>query len=476
MGKKSIVSVGVRLPGITPIPFKSKQALLDADIVFFYPCLDKCDSEGWYFDGRYSAHDHSILKDWIRHWREELDSCMSHGKLVVVPLAKPLVCVGESGNYQSQRELHTTSYDSLPVQICAELKTGKQMTLDKGVEFLRPYWKALERYSNYEVMIEGSNCDSLVLTKTGNRVVGGHLKTEGHLLLVPNLKCPGIKFGAWQQSEPKWGEEALEFGKRLTTALLEVAQSLTADSETVELPNWLTTTAFSIGELTRIAEATAKAEGEIKRYEDEIEQLNLQKKVAARPLALLHAQGKQLETAVIDALATLGFEAERYADADSEFDVVFTSAEGRCLAEVEGKDNSPINIDKHGQLERNIAEDLERDEVLEPAKGVLFGNAFRHLPIEQRSNPFTAKCYSAAKRTKTALVRTSDLFHPVCYLKESSDADYAAACRRAIVEAEGELVQFPELPNASELKPMPKLAQERIQQLSGLASKSDVGT
>src|SRR5439155_24203874 len=107
---------------------------------------------------------------------------------------------------------------------------------------------------------------------------------------------------------------------------------------------------------------------------------------------------------------------------DSEFDVVFHAPEGRCLGEVEGKDAKAINIDKLSQLERNLQEDFARDEVTEFAKGVLFGNAERLKPPAQRGEAFTEKCISAAKRACIALVRTSDLFDPVRYLRTHPDA------------------------------------------------------
>ena len=80
---------------------------------------------------------------------------------------------------------------------------------------------------------------------------------------------------------------------------------------------------------------------------------------------------------MIDALRTLGFEAESYTDDSSEFDVVFIANEGRFLGEDEGRNNAPINIDKLQQLERNIQEDFARPDVDAYAKGVLFGNPHR---------------------------------------------------------------------------------------------------
>jgi len=114
---------------------------------------------------------------------------------------------------------------------------------------------------------------------------------------------------------------------------------------------------------------------------------------------------------------------------------------------VEGKDNKAINVDKISQLERNLHEDFARDQVTEYAKGVLFGNAYRLLPPNERGDFFTDKCTSAAARVKVALVRTPDLFPSAKYLKEHpDDKAYASECREAIFYAGGTVVVFPDPP------------------------------
>ena len=95
----------------------------------------------------------------------------------------------------------------------------------------------------------------------------------------------------------------------------------------------------------------------------------------------------------------------------------------------------------------NILEDFERDDVTEPAKGILFGNAFRLTPPSERPpEPFTAKCLTAAKRNGTALIQTSDLFEVAKALSDKFDEQFAAACRSAILSTSGSEVQFPPAP------------------------------
>ena len=96
------------------------------------------------------------------------------------------------------------------------------------------------------------------------------------------------------------------------------------------------------------------------------------------------------------------------------------------------------------QLEVNILEDLERDEVSEPAKGILFGNAHRLTrPSERPDTHFTAKCVSAAKRSGTAMVRTCRLFEVAKVLADEPNEEFAASCRKAILDAAGVEVEFP---------------------------------
>jgi hypothetical protein len=149
-------------------------------------------------------------------------------------------------------------------------------------------------------------------------------------------------------------------------------------------------------------------------------------------------------------LQILGFSAEPFADSESEFDVVFTSVEGRFIGEVEGTDSRPINIDKLSQLERNIQEDFARDTTTEFARGVLFGNPGRLLDPAERTNWFTEKCISGAKRTGITLVTTPGLFRIVQYLQETRNDAFAQMCRKAFLDGSGRVAEFPPTPDEEE--------------------------
>ena len=170
---------------------------------------------------------------------------------------------------------------------------------------------------------------------------------------------------------------------------------------------------------------------------------------------LLFEKGKLLEVAILHALNLLDFAAENLQKEDSEFDaVILDPGGGRLIGEAEGKDDKAISVDKLDQLDRNIREDFARqvDDAAAYAKGVLFGNAYRLTAPDERKEFFTAKCLIAAKRSHISLVRTTDLFVVAKYLDESHDLEFAALCRKAIMETDGEVVIFPSIPNSGDLK------------------------
>ena len=115
-----------------------------------------------------------------------------------------------------------------------------------------------------------------------------------------------------------------------------------------------------------------------------------------------------------------------------------------------------MNIDKLRQLSLNIHEDLCRDEIDEPAKGILFGNGHRLLDPSERPETFTEKCVKSAVSTSIGLVDTVDLFRVAQYLSSSDDRVFARDCRMALLDGIGPVV-FPDTP-----KPLEELSDEQL--------------
>ncbi len=222
-------------------------------------------------------------------------------------------------------------------------------------------------------------------------------------------------------------------------------KALRSAGEITPEPPWATESQFALGPESALRVQLLEAERKVEEAQKHKEQLGEQLRSAGAYRALLFEKGKPLENAIIEALRLLGFTAAPFKESDSEFDVVFESDEGRLIGEAEGKDSKAVKVDKLRQLAMNIHEDLQRESVTKPAKAVLFGNGFRLQALNERSDPFTEKCLSAAATSSTALVFTPDLFWPVQYLVSHADAEYARACRQAMLSSTGR-VTFPPPP------------------------------
>jgi hypothetical protein len=231
-----------------------------------------------------------------------------------------------------------------------------------------------------------------------------------------------------------------------------IKHDLTSSSDETPAPEWAKNSEYQ----TRMEQDALK---KIAANTLNIEKLNntnnkLQNTIAKEGIlkGLLYETGKRLELAVIDALGTLGYQAEGYDDGTLELDQVIASPEGeRFIGECEGKDSKAINVTKFRQLNDSLAADFERDEVEEKAKGIIFGNPFRLIPPRDRTEWFTQKAVSGATREGVALIKTPDLYAVAKYVQDCDDKDFAKKCRKAISENQGGIVDFPEIPNEAEV-------------------------
>lgn len=463
MAKKTIFCVGFDLPGdeFEYVPFESNRSLLDADLILFEPSL-----------GEYSTYDEyagkPLISEWdsprvaerLAHWRSELINAVNAGKLVIIYLRKPIDVYRHtgrkeySGTGRNQKVTNLVepvrSYAAVPRLDTVVAAEGTGIKVTPQAKYLASYWKEVSSTARYEVYIEGKFTEVLLQTKAGERTLGAIVRGKGSLLFLPPIAYPKEKFIKYntKTAETHWTADAIKFGKRLLAAIVGLADTLQSSGAATPPPVWASEQAFELEEERAIKAEIASVEAKLAALRKKRDQLESRLIPAGSLRALLYEQGTPLETAILEALRVMGFSAEAFKEGESEFDAVFISAEGRFLGEAEGKDTKAINIDKLGQLERNLQEDFQREEVTEYAKGVLFGNANRLTPPSQRTETFTPKCISGAKRARIALVRTPDLFEPVRYLKSLPDPEYARACRAAIFTADGDVVVFPTPPVA----------------------------
>lgn len=409
------------------------------------PCLD--DSQSFRF------------KECIEHWRREIKQAVGIGKTVIVylpPLQKFYIDTGRrsySGTGRNQRiERHVQLYDNykaIPIKLLPLTATGSSMKLvANGAEILAPYWTEFEKHSSYHVQLTEPEAPACITTQTGNKAVGALSRSQtssGTLLCLPDIDFDDDRFIKQNGEEQVWTDVATQFAGRFIASIVALDKALRASSEVTPEPSWVSDPRYVLGQEAALRVQLLEAERRVEEAQKEKEAIVESLTAAGRFRALLFEKGKPLEHVIIEALQLMGFKAAPFRESESEFDVVFECDEGRLIGEAEGKDNKAINIDKLRQLSMNIHEDLQRDEVSAPAKAVLFGNGFRLEPVQERADPFTQKCYTAAATSSTALVATSDLFMVVQHLMKQSDPEFAHLCRQALLGTTGR-VAFPPVP------------------------------
>lgn len=266
------------------------------------------------------------------------------------------------------------------------------MRLDENENVISSYWADLGSECEFHVLIDSDRVKPLLFTQTGKKVVGARVrykKATGSLYLLPYFDFSNEDFVYEKDDKEYWSDVGLQMGNRFIAGIVGIDKSSRSQGEQTPPPSWLNDdNHFLLPNEKQITEKLLRTETEIEALQTKKHDLleKLDNETALKDL--IFEKGKRLEAAIIMALILMGFDAANFKDDDSEFDVVFEAPEGRLLGEAEGKDNKAVNIDKLRQLAMNIHEDLTREEVQEPAKGVLFGNAFRLSPPSEREEFF----------------------------------------------------------------------------------------
>jgi hypothetical protein len=469
MSARRILTIGFELasPDTQYESFRSKSSLLDWDIVLFKPEIDDFIGYDENFQGKPSLSDSASfqLKESCEHWRREIKQAVEAGKTVIVfllSLEEVYVDTGErsySGTGRNQRTTrHITEYNNyraIPATLSPVTATGSSMKLlVRNADVLAPYWAEFESVSQYVVILNDPKVPACLVTRSGDKPVGALYRSKssvGTLLLLPDIDLEPDNFYKEKGGVQTWTPAGKQFAGRMVSAVVALDKSLRNTAEVTPEPVWAAEPRFELGAETTLRVQLLEAERKVEEAQKHKERVVEELRSAGAYRGLLFEKGKPLENVIIKALRLFGFAAAPFKDPDSEFDVVFESAEGRLIGEAEGKDNKAVNIEKLRQLSMNIHEDLQRESVNAPAKPVLFGNGFRLQPLSERADPFTEKCHSAAATSSTALVFTPDLFGPVQYLISNPDAEYARSCRQTLLSSTG-LVVFPRPPVAEKTR------------------------
>jgi len=302
---------------------------------------------------------------------------------------------------------------------------------------------------HYRVQLTDATKSPIFTTKDGSGILGKISQYDnqpGHIVFLPHFELATLTQEN-EEGEDVWSEVALGAGTVILKQLRAIDKLLRKESSLTPPPTWVDTMPKS----SLVAEADKqilKAKAKIIEAIDAKEELVKIRQSAEEINHLLFETGTPLEEAIKKTLTMLGYVVSNFRDGDLEIDHIIISPEGvRIIGEAEGKDTSAIDISKFRQLESNIGEDFEREEVSDPATGVLFGNGFRLIDPKDRSIQFTEKCFKNAQRLGIRLVQTADLYPIAIYLQDNpNDDDFKSACRKVLESSTGQLVVFPKVP------------------------------
>lgn len=461
--EKQILTVGFEIPGYSDhhVDFSSKISLMDADLLLISPESIYPSEHGWIsFSAGGGCYDISTSESFmqnINHLRKEIDDFLKSGKSIFIILSKREdYSLARSVSHPRKGEnlystTTSTNYDFLPVSIGDLTSASGRHVTFLGNPIFSEFYKIFKYSLEYQLYVENPNEANVIFTgKDKTKILGAiYQKGKGHIITLPYMSYDEDKFLEYKEKEEKsyWTSEAVQFGENLANCLLAIDQQLIHNSEKTPNPKWAIKREFTAKRALAIQKLIQKNEKKIEDINSKIRELNLELAEENIINDLLFEQDKPLENAVTKALTILGYQAENYDDGVLELDQIIISPEKqRFIGECEGKDSKDINITKFRQLLESLNADFARDEVQEKAFGILFGNPQRLTYPEKRKLDFTQKCKIGAEREKIALVKTTDLFIVAKYLKENKNEKYKKACRNAIYNGLGKIVEFPKIP------------------------------
>ncbi|MDO9112432.1 MAG: hypothetical protein Q7U63_01410 [Polaromonas sp.] len=357
MAARKILTVGLELASsdTTHATFRSKTSLLDWDIFLFRPEISEF-LHNYYetYQGKPCFNDTASFaaKECCEHWRREIKQAVETGKTVIVFLPSLYEVYVDTGgrtysgtgrNQKTTRHLALlTNYETLPATLSPVSATGTAMKLaPKGADVLATYWAEFGDRSSYKVVLSAPDVSACVQTRAGDKTVGTIYRSKssaGTLLLLPDMDFSPPDFTRLKGNSEVWTSNATQFSGAFLSAVVALDKSLRSSSEVTPEPEWAAAAQYTLATESVLRVQLLEAERQVEEVQRKKEEIAEALSSAAMPRALLYEKGKPLERAIIHALIALGFHAEPFKQSDSEFDVVFQSAEGRLIGEAEGKD------------------------------------------------------------------------------------------------------------------------------------------
>jgi hypothetical protein len=204
-----------------------------------------------HYEGKPSLSETASFKtqERIQHWRRELLAAFNAGKFLVIFMAKPeevFVKTGQhdySGTGRNARKTTyvapLSSYAAIPFDIKSVIAaTGTGITAATDLKYLAPFWKEFGTNFKYEAYFTAQLTDTLLKTRSGDRVVGGSIvRGKGTVLFLPPLHFDDkVLYRSEGDGGRRWAAKADQIGHRIVHGLLEIAKAIASDSQVTPQP------------------------------------------------------------------------------------------------------------------------------------------------------------------------------------------------------------------------------------------------
>lgn len=324
---KALLAVGIEIPGgdVESVDIVSDRSLLDADIIVFQPGIPTWYGSETYLGKRCLDDDSSFqVKEAFTHWGRELAAAVDAGKVVFLILSAPETVYAGTGqkkysgtgrNARATRVVNQLdSYKAVPTNWTYHAASGTEMVLASEARVLASYWKEFEEYSEYRLFLEGESTP-LIRTRSGDRVVAAMIrKGPGALVALPALDFNDPDFTEVRKENGKaveyWSKKAQQFGRRLSGALVAIAEILSKESSETPPPGWAREDKYRSKPEAELEIQITALSTKVLELEEQQRALKDQLSSAGLPRRLLYEEGKPLEAAVLEALRVLGFKAQ----------------------------------------------------------------------------------------------------------------------------------------------------------------------
>lgn len=403
------------------------------------------------------VHDTTDIET-LDYWKQQLLSAYNKDRLIIIML---------DTNYQLSKHTYGVTYESFFVLPFApkwkQKTTGTDINQcaqkNKPVtDFIKQIKLLFDKDFYYTAIFHDNTNDLSTILRNSNDESIGFINQEKQkcCLLIPQInfqKILHIRYNAFVNPDSEESKKTLNtLQNGFLKALISLYNSTHQGNAYEEEPVWLMDNdSYKTNEELEKEETIRQNKLKIV----EIEQANNQLKQDCLQIGqlryLLFGHDKPLENAVNYALQILGAESAEYknTDANLQIDNLIHYSGITILGEDKGHEgyanNDDINqlIGNHGAYY-----DIECNETEDVPKAVLFVNSERknELSLRNKRNCCSDKVIKLSKSHKTPIVWTPNLFEIAKYVKNTGDSEFAKRCLDTIIQSDGGIVDFPNIP------------------------------